>query len=43
MSENAASLKDEGNHEFKQGNWLKAAAIYTKAIKEDPNNAVLYR
>ena len=37
------SLKDEGNAEFRQGNWLKAAALYTKAIKADPANAVLYR
>ena len=37
------SLKDEGNTEFRQGNWLKAAALYTKAIKADPANAVLYR
>ncbi|KAK9822558.1 hypothetical protein WJX74_004606 [Apatococcus lobatus] len=42
MSEKAASLKDQGNEEFKQGSWLKAAATYTKAIKEDPENAVLY-
>jgi hypothetical protein len=39
----AAQLKDEGNELFRQGNYLKAAAIYTKAIKEEPQNAVLYR
>lgn len=36
------SLKNQGNDEFKKGNFLKAAATYTKAIKEDPNNPVLY-
>lgn len=39
----ADTLKDQGNKEFKAGNWLKAAAIYTKAIKDDPENSVLYR
>jgi Flp pilus assembly protein TadD len=39
----AAQLKDQGNEEFRQGNYLKAAALYTKAIKEEPQNAVLYR
>ena len=43
MSEKSPTLKDQGNEEFKQGSWLKAAATYTKAIKEDPKNAVLYR
>ena len=37
------SYKDQGNGEYKKGNWLKAAALYTKGIKEDPENAVLYR
>lgn len=36
------SLKDQGNELFKQGDYLKAAAVYTKAIKEAPS-AVLYR
>lgn len=36
------TLKDQGNEEFKKGNWMKAAVLYTKAIKEDPENAVLY-
>uniref|UniRef100_A0A383VM43 Cns1/TTC4 wheel domain-containing protein n=1 Tax=Tetradesmus obliquus TaxID=3088 RepID=A0A383VM43_TETOB len=35
------SLKDQGNELFKQGDYLKAAAVYTKAIKEAPS-AVLY-
>ena len=37
------SFKDLGNEEYKKGNWLKAAALYTKGIKEDPENAVLFR
>ena len=42
-SEAALQLKEQGNDEYKKGNFLKAAAIYTKAIKEDPGSAVLYR
>ncbi|KAG2454526.1 hypothetical protein HYH02_000373 [Chlamydomonas schloesseri] len=38
----AASFKDQGNEEFKKENFLKAAALYTQAIKADPENAVLY-
>lgn len=36
------SLKDQGNEFFKAGNFLKAAALYTQAIKQDPNNATLF-
>ncbi|KAL5542008.1 hypothetical protein UlMin_009718 [Ulmus minor] len=36
------SLKDKGNEFFKAGNFLKAAALYTQAIKQDPNNPTLY-
>lgn len=36
------SLKDQGNAHFKSGNFLKAAALYTQAIKADPSNATLY-
>ncbi|GMH19989.1 hypothetical protein Nepgr_021830 [Nepenthes gracilis] len=36
------SLKDQGNEFFKAGNYLKAAALYTQAIKKDPNNPTLY-
>ncbi|KAJ0735323.1 putative tetratricopeptide-like helical domain superfamily [Helianthus annuus] len=36
------SLKDEGNAFFKAGNYLKAAALYTQAIKKDPQNPTLY-
>lgn len=39
----ASSLKDQGNDEYKKGNYLKAAALYTQAIKDDSKNAVLYR
>lgn len=37
------SLKDQGNGFFKAGNYLKAAALYTQAIKKDPSNPALYR
>lgn len=36
------SLKDQGNQFFKAGNYLKAAALYTQAIKLDPSNPTLY-
>ncbi|GJP33784.1 hypothetical protein CLOM_g8867 [Closterium sp. NIES-68] len=36
------SLKDRGNAEFKAKNFLKAAALYTQAIKESPENHALY-
>ncbi|KAL3649004.1 hypothetical protein CASFOL_005407 [Castilleja foliolosa] len=36
------SLKDQGNEFFKAGNYLKAAALYTQAIKQDPSNHTLY-
>uniref|UniRef100_A0A061S0W4 Tetratricopeptide repeat protein 1-like n=1 Tax=Tetraselmis sp. GSL018 TaxID=582737 RepID=A0A061S0W4_9CHLO len=35
-------LKEQGNTEYKKQNFLKAAALYSRAIKEDPNNAVLF-
>ncbi|KAK3040543.1 hypothetical protein RJ639_028989, partial [Escallonia herrerae] len=37
-----ASLKEQGNELFKAGNYLKAAALYTQAIKQDPSNPTLY-
>lgn len=37
------SLKDQGNENFKAGNYLKAAALYTHAIKLEPSNQILYR
>ncbi|EXB51145.1 Small glutamine-rich tetratricopeptide repeat-containing protein beta [Morus notabilis] len=36
------SLKEKGNEYFKAGNFLKAAALYTQAIKQDPNNPAFY-
>lgn len=36
------SLKEQGNEFFKAGNYLKAAALYTQAIKKDPSNPTLY-
>ncbi|GKV42375.1 hypothetical protein SLEP1_g49787 [Rubroshorea leprosula] len=41
--EEGMSLKDKGNEFFKAGNYLKAAALYTQAIKQDPSNPTLYR
>uniref|UniRef100_K3Z8A0 Uncharacterized protein n=1 Tax=Setaria italica TaxID=4555 RepID=K3Z8A0_SETIT len=38
----SAALKDQGNEQFKSGSYLKAAALYTQAIKLDPDNATLY-
>ncbi|CAN6338870.1 unnamed protein product, partial [Urochloa humidicola] len=38
----SAALKDQGNAQFKAGSYLKAAALYTQAIKLDPDNATLY-
>ncbi|XP_009398554.2 hsp70-Hsp90 organizing protein 2-like isoform X2 [Musa acuminata AAA Group] len=37
-----ATLKDQGNEFFKAGNYLKAAALYTQAIKLEPSNPTLY-
>ncbi|CAI5537666.1 unnamed protein product [Closterium sp. Naga37s-1] len=37
-----ASLKDRGNAEFKAKNFLKAAALYTQAIKDAPDSHALY-
>lgn len=37
------SLREKGNEFFKGGNYLKAAALYTQAIKQDPDNPTLYR
>ncbi|DBB12844.1 TPA: hypothetical protein ACH3X3_005606 [Trebouxia sp. C0006] len=36
------SHKDQGNEYYKAEQWLKAAACYTKGIKEEPGNTVLY-
>ena len=37
------ALKQEGNKLYKEKNYLKAAATYSKAIKLDKENGVLYR
>lgn len=43
------SWREQGNAAFKDGQrgvpgaYLRAAALYTRAIKEEPTNAVLYR
>lgn len=41
----STSFKDEGNAEFKAGNYLKAAALYTRGLKaadpDSPDSAVL--
>lgn len=37
------SYRELGNSEYKAGNYLKAAALYTKGLKEEPSSAVLYR
>lgn len=42
MVEEAEKLKAEGNTFFKADQPLKAAALFTRAIKLDPENAVLY-
>ncbi|KAG1670772.1 hypothetical protein FOA52_014000 [Chlamydomonas sp. UWO 241] len=40
--EQAVVLKNEANAEFAAGEFLKAAALYSKAIKLDVTNAALY-
>jgi hypothetical protein len=39
----AEQLKEQGNAEHRNGNYLKAAALYTQGIKLQADNAVLYR
>lgn len=34
--------REQGNAEYRSGNYLKAAALYTKALKENPECAPLY-
>ena len=41
-NEVALEFKELGNKEFKSGSYLKAAGLYSKAIKADPSNHVLY-
>lgn len=42
-SSSGTDWKAEGNAEFRSKNYLKAAALYTRGLKADPTNAVLYR
>lgn len=42
MEDEGEKLRAEGNALFQTKEYLKAAAVYTKAIKVDGNNAVLY-
>lgn len=42
-ADQTTALKDQGNALYKEGSYLQAAAAYTKAIKQDPQNHVLYR
>ncbi|KAK9829175.1 hypothetical protein WJX72_004328 [[Myrmecia] bisecta] len=42
MCEGISGYKEQGNEEFRKGNYLKAAAAYTKGLKDDSQNAVLY-
>ena len=41
-SPSTSTFREQGNAEFRSGNYLKSAALYTRAIKEDPECAVLY-
>ncbi|CAK9881710.1 unnamed protein product [Sphagnum jensenii] len=36
------SLREQGNALFKEKNYLITAAVYTQAIKADPENAAVY-
>jgi tetratricopeptide (TPR) repeat protein len=36
------SYREQGNDEYRRGNYLRAAALYTKALKDDPECAALY-
>ena len=38
----SGAYREQGNEEYKKGNMLKAAALYTRALKDDPGNAALH-
>eukprot|EP00850_Spirogloea_muscicola_P018577 SM000172S03050 [mRNA] locus=s172:34492:36672:+ [translate_table: standard] len=38
----AAALREQGNAQFKAGGYLRAAALYTQALKHDPGSAALH-
>ena len=42
-SEPSSSFRDQGNTEYNKGNFLRAAALYTKGLRLDPSDAVLLR
>ena len=42
-STSPACYKALGNEEFRNGRFLKAAALFTQGIKQDPESAALYR
>ena len=42
-AQTSKSHKEQGNDFYKAELWLKAAACYTKGIKEEPENSALYR
>lgn len=42
-AESAKSYQEQGNEFYKAELWLKAAACYTKGIKEEPEKVALYR
>lgn len=42
-AESAKSHQELGNEFYKADLWLKAAACYTKGIKEEPEKVALYR
>ena len=42
-AKSAKSHQEQGNELYKAEQWLKAAACYTKGIKEEPEKVALYR
>jgi hypothetical protein len=36
-------LREQGNSAFRSGDYLQAAAAYTRALRVTPSSAVLYR
>ena len=43
MSENSTSLKDQGNEEFKRGNYPSAISFYSQYVQTDnPDNEKAY-
>lgn len=42
-AQSAKSYQEQGNEFYKAEQWLKAAACYTKGLKEEPEKVALYR